>query len=151
VEPFHHVVPALAGQGRMALTLDELVAWGESLGRAIQPPLVIALVGDLGAGKTTLAQAICRGYGVTERVTSPTYTLAHEYESPHGPIHHLDLYRLDDARDLDGIGFDELLGAHALVLVEWPERAASRMPDDRLTLDLAHSADDPSRRILLAG
>lgn len=151
MEPFHHVVPALAGQGHVALTRDELEAWGESLGRAIRPPLVIALAGDLGAGKTTLAQAICRGYGVTEPVTSPTYALAQEYASPNGPVHHLDLYRLEDARELDGIGFDELLDAHALVLVEWPERAAGRMPDNRLTLDLAYDADDPGRRILLAG
>ena len=55
------------------MTRDELVAWGDSFGRAATPPLVLALAGDLGAGKTTLAQAICRGYGVTEPVTSPTF------------------------------------------------------------------------------
>jgi tRNA threonylcarbamoyladenosine biosynthesis protein TsaE len=102
-------------------------------------------------GKTTLAQAICRGYGVAEPVTSPTYALAHEYATPRGPVHHLDLYRLEDPRELESIGWDELVGAHALVLVEWPERAGDRLPPAHVPLDLAHLPGDPARRLLLAG
>lgn len=155
---FHHDgayhpprVPERAARGRIALTLDELVAWGERFGRAAHAPLVVTLAGDLGAGKTTLAQAICRGYGVVEPVTSPTYALVQEYASPRGPVHHLDLYRLDDPAQLDELAWDEIVAAHALVLVEWPERAGHRLPADHVPLDLAHLPEDPARRILLAG
>jgi tRNA threonylcarbamoyladenosine biosynthesis protein TsaE len=145
------VVPPAAARSRLALTRDELVAWGEALGRASHAPLVVTLGGDLGAGKTTLAQAICRGYGVAEPVTSPTYALVHEYASPRGPVYHLDLYRLEDPRELDGLGWDEIAGAHALVLVEWPERAAGRVPAGAVALDLEHHPTDEGRRLLLAG
>src|SRR3954469_22786855 len=94
MQPFHHLVPALAPRGRVTMTRADLVAWGESFGRAATPPLVIALAGDLGAGKTTLTQAICAGYGVTEPVTSPTFAIVHRYEAPRAPDYHLDLYRL---------------------------------------------------------
>ena len=84
------IVPERAPRSRLALTRDELVAWGEAFGRAARAPLVVTLAGDLGSGKTTLAQAICRGFGVTEDVTSPTYALVHEYASPRGRVYHLD-------------------------------------------------------------
>jgi tRNA threonylcarbamoyladenosine biosynthesis protein TsaE len=145
------VVPPLAAGSRLALTRDELGAWGAAFGRALHAPLVVTLRGDLGAGKTTLAQAICRGYGVAEPVTSPTYALVHEYASPRGPVYHLDLYRLADARELDGLGWDEIVGAHALVLVEWPERAGGRVPTGAVSLDLEHHPADDARRLLLAG
>ncbi|HSY80916.1 MAG TPA: tRNA (adenosine(37)-N6)-threonylcarbamoyltransferase complex ATPase subunit type 1 TsaE, partial [Gemmatimonadaceae bacterium] len=99
-----HVVPPLAARGRIALTLPELVAWGEQFGRALAPPVLIAISGDLGAGKTTLIQAICRGYGVTEPVTSPTFALVHEYRAPRSPVFHIDLYRLERPAELTSIG-----------------------------------------------
>jgi tRNA threonylcarbamoyladenosine biosynthesis protein TsaE len=141
----------LAPRGHLALTLPELVAWGERFGRVARAPLVVALAGDLGAGKTTLAQAICRGYGVTEPVTSPTYAIVHEYHAPASPVYHLDLYRLERPDDLVNIGWDEVVAARALVLVEWPERAAGRLPPDAVPIDLEHLAGDPDRRLLLAG
>jgi tRNA threonylcarbamoyladenosine biosynthesis protein TsaE len=144
-------VPPRAPRGRIALTREELTAWGERFGQAARAPLLVTLAGDLGAGKTTLAQAICRGYGVTEPVTSPTYALVHEYAAPRGPVHHLDLYRLNDPRELEGIGWDEIVNAHALVLVEWPERAGDRLPAAHVPLDLAHLPEEPARRVLLAG
>jgi tRNA threonylcarbamoyladenosine biosynthesis protein TsaE len=149
----HHgpAVPPLAPRGHLALTLPELVAWGERFGRVARAPLVVALAGDLGAGKTTLAQAICRGYGVTEPVTSPTYAIVHEYHAPASPVYHLDLYRLERPDDLVNIGWDEVVAARALVLVEWPERAAGRLPPDAVPIDLEHLAGDPDRRLLLAG
>ena len=144
-------VPLLAARSRLALTLQELEAWGERFGRAAHPPLAVTLSGDLGAGKTTLAQAICRGYGVTDAVTSPTYALVHEYMSPRGAVFHLDLYRLEDSRELENIGWDDVLRARALVLIEWPERAAGRLPPAHVPIDLEHLSADPSRRVLLAG
>lgn len=133
------------------MTRDELVAWGESFGRAASAPLIIALAGDLGAGKTTLAQAICRGYGVTEPITSPTFALVHRYDAPRSPVYHLDLYRIERPSDLVNIGWDEIAASHALVIVEWPERAGALIPAGHVPIDLEHSPDDPDRRVLLAG
>ena len=145
-----HPVPPLAGRGGLALTETELVGWGERFGRAAQPPLVVTLAGDLGAGKTTLAQAICRGYGVREPVTSPTFALVHQYAAPRSTVFHLDLYRLSGPEQLTNIAWDEIVSAHALVLVEWPERAGDRLPE-HVPLDLEHLPADETRRVLLAG
>jgi tRNA threonylcarbamoyladenosine biosynthesis protein TsaE len=144
-------VPPLAARSRLALTESELVAWGEAFGRSARAPLVVTLAGDLGAGKTTLARAICRGYGVPGAVTSPTYALVHEYASPRGPVYHLDLYRLDRPSELDALGWDEVVAAAALVLVEWPVRAGGRVPPHAVALDLEHHPVDETRRVLLAG
>lgn len=146
-----HVVPPRAGKGHLKLTEAELSKWGEDLGRASTAPLVVTLTGELGVGKTTLARAICRGYGVGEEITSPTYALVHEYRSPRSPVYHIDLYRLDSPEQLTNLGWDEIVSSHALVLVEWPERAAERLPEDHVPIDLDYVPDDPARRILLAG
>ena len=151
MQPYHHLVPALAPRARVAMTRDELVAWGEAFGRAVSPPLVVALAGDLGAGKTTLAQAMCRGYGVTEPVTSPTFALVHRYDAARSPVYHLDLYRIERPSELVNIGWDEIAMSHALVIVEWPERAGDLIPAGHVPIDLEHVASDPDRRVLLAG
>ena len=137
--------------GRTAMTRDELVVWGEAFGRAARPPLVVTLTGELGTGKTTLAQAICRGFGVTDDVTSPTYALVHEYRAPVGRVFHLDLYRLAREDDLTNLGWDDLVTTpDALVLIEWPERAGTRLPP-HVPIALEYAPDDDSRRVLLAG
>jgi tRNA threonylcarbamoyladenosine biosynthesis protein TsaE len=151
VQTHRHVVPPLASKGHLNLTESEMVQWGRELGETIVPPLVVSLTGDLGAGKTTLAQAICAGYGVEEAVTSPTYSLVHRYEAARSPVYHVDLYRLDNESQLTNIGWDDLLAERALVIVEWPERAGDRMPSGHLHIDLGHLREDESRRVLLAG
>jgi tRNA threonylcarbamoyladenosine biosynthesis protein TsaE len=150
--PAHrHLVPSLAEKGHLKLAENELRDWGESLGRAITPPLLITLTGELGAGKTTLAQAICRGYGVKEEITSPTYALVQEYVGARSAVYHIDLYRLDSPDQLTNIGWDEIVASRSVVIVEWPERAGSRLPEDHLPIDIDYVPDDPTRRILLAG
>ena len=151
MQPYHHLVPSLAARGRVSMTRAELVAWGEAFGRAAHAPLVVTITGDLGAGKTTLAQAICAGYGVSEPVTSPTFALVHRYAAPRSPVYHLDLYRLERPSDLINIGWDEIAASHALVIVEWPDRAGGRLPADHVPIDLEHVPGDESRRLLLAG
>ena len=111
----------------------------------------MSLSGDLGAGKTTLAQAICEGYGVSESVTSPTYALVHRYDAEKSPVYHVDLYRLDNESQLTNIGWDDLLAERAIVIIEWPERAGNRMPDDHLHIDIEYLDGDAGRRVLLAG
>ena len=150
--PAHrHLVPPLAERGHLKLTESELREWGENLGRSIHPPLLITLTGELGAGKTTLAQAICLGYGVEEPITSPTYALVQEYSAPRSVVFHIDLYRLESPEQLTNLGWDDILAARALILVEWPERAGPRLPEDHLPIDLDYIVGDATRRILLAG
>ena len=147
----HHIVPPLAKQSGLTLDEQQLTAWGEDLGAASNPPLVIAITGDLGAGKTTLAQAICRGFGVTDAVTSPTYAIVQQYSSERCPVYHIDLYRLDNQSHLTNIGWDDIMAEHALVIVEWPERAGDRMPPDPLHIELDYVEGDATRRLLIAG
>lgn len=150
--PAHrHLVPPRAARGHLKLSETELKHWGEELGRAATAPLLITLTGELGVGKTTLAQSICLGYGVQEEITSPTYALVHEYRSGKSPVYHVDLYRLDSPDQLTNLGWDEIVSSRSLVLIEWPERAGSRLPEGHLPIDLDYVAEDPSRRILLAG
>ena len=144
-------LPPNATRSRIALTRDEMEAWGQRFGRAARLPLVVTLAGELGAGKTTLAQAICRGFGVTDEVTSPTYALVHEYAAPNGRVFHLDLYRLKHEDELTNLGWDDLLTADdALMLIEWPERAGTRLPP-HVPIDLEYVPNDDARRVLLAG
>ena len=112
----------------MRLRADELNRFGEELGRGLAAPAVIGLSGELGTGKTTLVQAICRGLGAQAPATSPTYALVHHYHAPGGSVYHVDGYRLrspDEARDL---GFEDMVRERAIVLVEWPERAGTWLP-----------------------
>lgn len=120
------------------LTLPELQAFARRTGAALRAPAVIALAGELGAGKTTFAQALCEGLGVAEPVTSPTYALVHEYATARGTVHHLDLYRLRDPSQLAQLGWDELIAAGGIVLVEWPDRAGDRLPSDARWYELRH-------------
>ncbi|MGI8765358.1 MAG: tRNA (adenosine(37)-N6)-threonylcarbamoyltransferase complex ATPase subunit type 1 TsaE [Gemmatimonadaceae bacterium] len=151
VDAHHHVVPPLASRGRLLMSESELVHWGEQLGAGAHAPLLIALSGELGAGKTTLAQAICRGYGVTQQVTSPTYSIVQEYLAPRSVVFHIDLYRLERESDLEQIGWDDIMGSNALVIVEWPERAGAQLPTNHVPIALDYAPDAPDRRILFAG
>lgn len=135
----------------MQVSREQLQSWGERFGDAAHAPLVVAITGELGTGKTTLVQAICRGYGVTDPVTSPTFALVHEYASLRGPVYHLDLYRLRNPSEVTALGWDDIMAAEALVLIEWPERSGDRLPHDHVPIMLRHDPTDVSLRILLAG
>jgi tRNA threonylcarbamoyladenosine biosynthesis protein TsaE len=133
------------------VTLTELTEWGEALGRRLKPGTIIALQGELGTGKTTLAQAICRGVGIREDVTSPTFSLVNEYRANDSSLFHLDLYRLAGPADLTNIAWDDIINSGSIVIVEWPERAGDRMPDEAMHIRLDYVPDDDSRRALTVG
>ena len=125
--------------------------WGEQFGRNLNPPVIIALQGELGAGKTTLAQAICRGLGIREDVTSPTFALVNLYEVDGTTVYHLDLYRLSGPEDLTNLGWDDIVNSGEIVLIEWPERAGIRLPQDTIRLKLEYlPGDDSHRRLVIA-
>lgn len=134
---------------------------GSRLGRRLRRGDLVLLHGDLGAGKTTLAQGIARGLGVAVPVQSPTFTLVHEYEVELAPgeigaaddavgrFYHLDLYRLAGEDDLDSFGFDDFLApADGVALVEWPERAATRLPNAYLLVRLGHLGEGKRRLVV---
>jgi tRNA threonylcarbamoyladenosine biosynthesis protein TsaE len=133
----------------MRLSADELSRFGEELGAHLSAPAVVGFSGELGTGKTTFVQAICRGLGARARATSPTYALVHHYDGPPGgtPVYHVDCYRLrhpDEARDL---AFDDMIRERAIVLIEWPERAGPWAPPLDRHFRLAYDAD-PARRLV---
>jgi len=121
---------------------------GARIADHLRPGDLVALSGDLGAGKTTLARAILTRLGVAENVPSPTFTLVQSYQTPALTIGHFDLYRLKSSRELDELGLDEVLEQGA-ALIEWPERAEARLPDDRLMVELSGQGD--GRRASLSG
>lgn len=111
---------------------EETVALGRELARILPARGVVSLVGDLGAGKTTLVKGIASGCGAAgqEEVSSPTFTLIHEYGDP-VRVYHVDLYRLDSAAQAAAIGLDELFDSTALVLIEWGDRFPELLPEPR--------------------
>ena len=130
------------------LTLAELTARGALIGASITAPALVTLTGDLGAGKTTLVQAICSARGVTEPVTSPTFALVHEYASAGGRVVHCDLYRLNDAREVAALGLEEMLAdPETIVMVEWAERAGNSLGQPTMAITLAHVDDDDTVRL----
>lgn len=129
---------ARSGHGTLDLSREALVEWGMRYGRGLVAPAVVALSGELGAGKTTLAQAICTGYGVLDPVTSPTFALVHQYRGGPAMVFHLDLYRIGSVAELVNLGWDDLLDANAIVIVEWPERAEGGLPPDAHRIELSH-------------
>ena len=122
---------------------EETIALGERLARTLPRGAAVLLIGNLGAGKTTLAKGIVQGLGAApaDEVSSPTFTLIHEYGSPPA-VYHVDLYRLSSARDAATLGLDELFDSPALVIVEWGERFPELMPPDRVEIRLRALADD---------
>lgn len=124
--------------------------FGVALGRALPEGAVLSLQGDLGAGKTTLARAICQGLGVEEldQVTSPTFTLLNEYAG-RCPIAHFDFYRVESINSLPELGVDEALDARAIILAEWSEKFPGALPPERnLVIGLEHSTEDPDLRLV---
>lgn len=105
------------------------------LGGRLVPGTVVGLIGALGSGKTCLAQGICRGLGVEEYVTSPSFVLIREYLG-RMPVYHFDLYRLRDAEELFDLGYEEYFYGDGVCLVEWAERAQSLWPEDAIEVHL---------------
>ena len=120
------VLPDMAATALLAARIAPLLGVGDA----------VALWGDLGAGKTSLAREILRALGITEDVPSPTFTLVQFYEGPHLKVAHFDLYRLSDPDEAYEIGLDEALEDGAAV-IEWPERLEGRLPADRLDIEIA--------------
>lgn len=137
-----------AEHGPMSLT--EMEVWGAAFALALPTGAVVALHGELGAGKTTLVRAMCQALGVADlsQVTSPTFAIVHEYESASGLIVHADLYRVRREEELEQLGWDELVARASRVFVEWPERAGGMLSEGAWHLELSHVSADAEKRAL---
>jgi tRNA threonylcarbamoyladenosine biosynthesis protein TsaE len=122
----------------MRLSEAELRRWGSRIGETIEAPAFLALAGPLGAGKSVLARAVGAGAGVQEPMPSPTFTLLQRYPASRGRrVSHFDLYRIDSPDELWELGWSELPESDEIVLVEWPERAGSLLPEDHWLIELS--------------
>jgi|SRR5690349_1790515 tRNA threonylcarbamoyladenosine biosynthesis protein TsaE len=129
----------------------ETVAFGRSLAASLTPPKLVLLRGELGAGKTTLVKGIAEGFQAAkeEDVTSPTFTLVHEYRGPQVKVYHIDLYRVDTPRQLETLGLDDLMADNAILLIEWGEKFPRFVHERDLEIAL-QSLGESERKITIA-
>lgn len=133
---------------------EETIELGRKLAQRLQPPVLVVLLGELGTGKTTLTKGIAAGLGAApeEEVTSPTFTLIHEYRGrePNAPrVYHVDLYRIENARELETLGLEDLLAERAVVIVEWGEKlgpALRRLAPGRPVVEIHLTAPSDTER-----
>lgn len=131
---------------------EETIAFGRTLAEMLAPPKLVLLRGELGAGKTTLVKGIAEGLraAAEEEVTSPTFTLVHEYRGPHANLYHVDLYRVDTPRQLETLGLDDLVAENSVFLIEWGEKFPRFMRDRDVEIILERVGDS-ERRIRILG
>jgi tRNA threonylcarbamoyladenosine biosynthesis protein TsaE len=127
---------------------EETIAFGRTLTELLSPPKLILLRGDLGAGKTTLVKGIAAGFEAAQEddVTSPTFTLVHEYRGPRANLYHIDLYRLDTPRELETLGLDDLRSDNSILLIEWGEKFPSLKRERDLEISLERQSDSDHQR-----
>jgi tRNA threonylcarbamoyladenosine biosynthesis protein TsaE len=127
---------------------EETIALGRELAVSLAPPKIVVLRGDLGAGKTTLVKGIAQAFQAAEEedVTSPTFTLIHEYRGPAATVYHIDLYRVDTQRELETLGLDDLMTENSVLLIEWGEKFA-RFEQERDVEIALERISDTERRI----
>ena len=124
---------------------EETKAFGFELGKNAQPGQVIALIGDLGTGKTTLTKSIAEGLGVTDIISSPTFTIVKEYHSGRLPLYHFDVYRLGSGEELLDIGAEEMLEGDGVCVIEWADIVADVLPDDAFAVCLEYGENEGER------
>jgi tRNA threonylcarbamoyladenosine biosynthesis protein TsaE len=130
---------------------EETIAFGRTLTQLLSPPKLVLLRGDLGAGKTTLVKGIAAGFEAAEEedVTSPTFTLVHEYRGPRANLYHIDLYRVDTARELETLGLDDLRAERdSILLIEWGEKFPRLVRDRDVEISLERDGET-SRKICI--
>lgn len=129
---------------------DETLELAGTVGELLRPGDVVALVGELGSGKTVFARGVARALGVTEPVVSPSFTIVREYDG-RTPLVHVDVYRIDTVQELHDLGFEELVRDDAVTLVEWGDMIDGLLPASRLDVRLTPGATDDERVIEIEG
>lgn len=129
----------------------ETQAFGEQIGQTASAGTVIALIGDLGTGKTTLTKSIARGLGVTETVTSPTFNIIREYRSGRIPLYHFDVYRITDPDEMYELGYEEYFYGDGLCVVEWADMIEELLPEDAVVIHIDRGASEEEREYRIEG
>lgn len=131
---------------------EETIAFGRTLAELLAPPKLVLLRGDLGAGKTTLVKGIATAFeaAAEEDVTSPTFTLVHEYRGPRANLYHIDLYRIDTPRQLETLGLDDLRSDNSILLIEWGEKFPRLLRERDVEIALERESEY-KRRIKVRG
>ena len=129
----------------------ETEALDSRLAQVLVPGSVVAFTGDLGAGKTAFIRGLARGLGITQRVTSPTYTIANEYEGGRLPLFHFDLYRLSGEDELYEIGWEDYLARAGVCALEWSERAPGLLDGDCIRVEIRRGPREGQREITVKG
>ena len=126
---------------------EETVALGRTLAPLLSPPKLVLLRGDLGAGKTTLVKGIAEAFAAAsaDDVTSPTFTLIHEYRGLNASLFHIDLYRVDTPRELETLGLDDLISENSILLIEWGEKFARFQKECDVEIALEPVGEDQRR------
>lgn len=132
----------------MTHSAEETIAFGRALASTLSAPKLVLLRGDLGAGKTTLVKGIAAGFeaAAEEDVTSPTFTLVHEYRGPKANLYHIDLYRIDTPRELDTLALDDLRSENSILLVEWGEKFPLLLSESDMEISFER-LDETDRKI----
>ena len=130
-------------------SVEETWALAKELAKELKPGDVVCLEGDLGAGKTTFTQGLAAALGVPGRVTSPTFCIVQEHQSPDVLLVHMDLYRLHGEEDVEAIGWEDYLSRGAIIAVEWPERAGALLPSSAHHVAFHHKGEE-KRRITMS-
>ena len=131
---------------------EDTIAFGRTLTELLAPPKLVLLRGDLGAGKTTLVKGIAAAFDAAseENVTSPTFTLVHEYRGPRANLYHIDLYRIDTPRQLETLGLDDLRSDNSILLIEWGEKFPRLVRERDVEIALEREGEH-NRRITVRG
>jgi len=124
---------------------EDTKAFGRKLAEELEAGDILALIGDLGTGKTTLTKSVAAGLGVTEDITSPTFNIVNEYHSGRLPLYHFDVYRLESGVDLFEIGGEEYFDAGGVCIIEWADLVAEALPDDTKVIFLEYGAQEGER------
>ncbi|NLC77046.1 MAG: tRNA (adenosine(37)-N6)-threonylcarbamoyltransferase complex ATPase subunit type 1 TsaE [Clostridia bacterium] len=124
---------------------------GRTLGQLLQPGDVLVVSGELGAGKTTFVQGIAAGMGIEAQVTSPTFTIIHEYQGDEYPLYHIDAYRLEGAAEIDELGLEDYFYGDGVTAVEWAEKIEGQLPPDYLYVKLEKMPAHPDHRRIRIG
>lgn len=125
---------------------EETRAFGHQLANQLEPGSVVALIGDLGTGKTTLSKYIAEGLGITEVVTSPTFTIVQEYHTGRLPLYHFDVYRIGDISEMEELGYEEYFFGDGVSLVEWADIIQELLPEEARIIRIEYGRE-PEERI----
>ncbi|HWX54726.1 MAG TPA: tRNA (adenosine(37)-N6)-threonylcarbamoyltransferase complex ATPase subunit type 1 TsaE [Verrucomicrobiae bacterium] len=130
---------------------DETTELGQRISADLKPGTIVLLRGDLGAGKTTLVKGIAEGFqaALADDVTSPTFTLIHEYRGPRVTLYHIDLYRVDTQRELDTLALDDLMDTNTILLIEWGEKFERFARERDAEIAIEHAGGDSRRVVFL--